>query len=722
LKRAPLKLVFIVVFILCAFCGHSQTAKIDSLHALIPALDGKELAQAYLELSKEYSHANPSETIRYAEEALKIALKNGNKEQECSSYLRLGAAYISKSKFEEAKSYAEKALVLANEIENPEFEVSALNSLAAYYQSRGQYSESIDFFEQALKKVELSGSERDIALVKVNLGSALTALGDRSKGLLYLFDAMKYFSQSDDEISKALIFNNIAVNYHFWKDYNRALEYYEKAYNAYKATDDFVGWIVALNNIGEIYKDKKEYDKSIGYFTKVVDAADTTKASPYYKAYGWIGLAEVYLGKEDFKEAKYYVDLALPVFEKVNMEEAIATSSLILAQISLNHGSLADGLSQVIRCREIAADCGIIDLIHKSYWVESQILNKLGRSKDAYNSMEKYSAMSDTLYSSELAESFSDIRSSMEIATKQGEIEMLQKYNQIKDLKIKRQKSNTLILSLVVLSFFVIFFFMLGYIKSRKRTNDLLTEKNRQIGFQHDELKKVNETKDKFLSIIGHDLRNPIGAFKDVIGQLADFPEMFTDELRQQIINELRDEAESTYFLLDNLLSWAKSQKDVISYRPEKLDISRLVKTNVQLTKRQADAKNIGISSEINGEVWSYADHNMVNLILRNLISNAIKFTEEGGQVTISAKEQTDYWFVTVKDTGIGIEPKDLEQLFDPNAHLSTYGTNHEKGSGLGLLLCREFIEANGGEITVESQKGKGSSFTFSLKKYSDSI
>ncbi|HKJ40502.1 MAG TPA: HAMP domain-containing sensor histidine kinase, partial [Sunxiuqinia sp.] len=226
------------------------------------------------------------------------------------------------------------------------------------------------------------------------------------------------------------------------------------------------------------------------------------------------------------------------------------------------------------------------------------------------------------------------------------------------------------------------------------------------------------QTKDKFLSIIGHDLRNPIGAFKDVVSQLADFPEMFTDELRRQILEELRDEAESTYFLLDNLLLWAKSQQQIVQFKPEKLKLNTVIKNNQILNSRIAESKGVELKSKIKDDVFVYADHNMVDLIVRNLISNALKFTPEKGKVELDMLQVDGFYKVQVKDTGVGIAEEDIPKLFEQNDSISTYGTNNEKGSGLGLILCKEFVEMNGGEIVVESKKGEGSTFTFSLKRY----
>ena len=716
------KLVCLVVFTFCALTNFSQTAKIDSLSALLPQAKGDELINLYLDLAKEYAFVDPSKVIYYGNLALPLALENKDEEQECACYLRIAAGYIFSGNFEKGHEFAQKGIDLATELGDEESLVIGMNILASYHMNLGNYSEALDLFLRSLIKAQELGLEERIATIQLNIGTVLTTKGDRVTGLQYLLDALSYYEKHKDPKVEARILNNVAVNYHYWKDYDRALEFYQKTLEIDESLSDYVGQIIVLNNIGEIFKDKAEYDKAIPYYQEVIQLADSTDMGDYYKAYGWIGLAEVYLRKGEYKQSNYHIGLALAIFEEIKMQEGIATANWLLAQISFNLNYLGQALRQINVCKDIASTCGIIDLEQKAYLIESQIRAKSGDYKGAYESLSHYTLITDTLYNQERTNSFSQARSEMEMTQKQNEIELLMKDNQIKDLRIRKQKSNTLILSVGVMSLFVVFLIMLSYIKSRKKANDLLTDKNRKIGLQHKELLKVNETKDKFMSIIGHDLRNPIGAFKDVIGQLADFPEMFTEELRQQIIKELREEAESTYFLLDNLLSWAKSQKDAVSYKPERLDIPTLVKNNIQLNFRASESKQIRVTTDLKGELQVYADHNMVNLILRNLISNAIKFTENGGLVQVIAKEEAEKVVLSIKDTGVGISEEDVPKIFNSSAHVSTYGTNHEKGSGLGLLLCKEFVETNGGTIRVESKKGQGTTFTVTLKKYSDTI
>ena len=247
----------------------------------------------------------------------------------------------------------------------------------------------------------------------------------------------------------------------------------------------------------------------------------------------------------------------------------------------------------------------------------------------------------------------------------------------------------------------------------------LLLQKNDKIMEQHEELVKLNETKDMFLSIIGHDLRNPIGAFKDTLNQLADYPEMFPDDVRHELIDELRKEAENTYFLLDNMLVWAKNQKDGIQMKQEPLQVAELIENNILLNKRFAENKNIKLSSQTESGLVALADQNMVSLVLRNLLSNAVKFTRQGGEVNVASRAIDPHFVeISVADNGVGIPDEIKGQLFNQHRHTSTYGTNYEKGSGLGLMLCSEFVKQNGGSISVESVVDGGSIFRFTLKRY----
>ena len=678
------------------------------------------LADSYLELSKEYLYISPAKTIEYAQLAVPIITIEGDLSKESYANLLIGTGHLYSGNFEEGRSFTEKGLEVAYQTENLENICIGLNSLAAYHMNIGEYDTSVQLFEDALNAAEEAGMEDRAASARFNLGSILTNKGERTKGLRYLISALDYFEDKEDTKITFRILNNIAVNYHSWGMLDRALSYYQQANELFNDSlfVDEVGKITVLNNIGEIYKDQGKYDEAIQQFNEILVIADSTDVGEYHKAFGWLGLSESYMLSGRLSASRTHANRALAVYERTSMQEGIANAKLVLSQIFLKEKDFYQAIIHCDACLDIAKSAGMQQLMQKSYLVKSQIFEQSQQHELAFKAYKQYAELTDALYEEKHSLELAQLQAEMDLNSKQAEIELLQKNSEIKDLEITRHKNQTRFLIIGIGLLVIVFVLTLIYSSTRKKANELLQLMNKQIYDQHEELKRVNETKDKFLSIIGHDLRNPIGAFKDVISQLADYPEMFSDELRNQILNELRVEAESTYFLLDNLLSWAKNQRSSIKFEPEKVDLYASVNNNVLLNSRFSEGKKIALNTHLNGTQFVYADQNMVNLILRNLISNSIKFTPENGEVMVKTSDHGEFVEVAIADNGVGIPQNDIPRLFEDSNHISTYGTNHEKGSGLGLLLCKEFVDKNGGQIWVDSKVGKGSTFSFTLKKF----
>ena len=230
-------------------------------------------------------------------------------------------------------------------------------------------------------------------------------------------------------------------------------------------------------------------------------------------------------------------------------------------------------------------------------------------------------------------------------------------------------------------------------------------------------LKKLNATKDKFFSIISHDLKNPLGAFLNMSNTLAsDFDEFSNNDIKE-FINNVYKSSKNLVDLLENLLFWSRSQSGTLEFNPMALQVNILTDDIVSHFRMQALKKKISLLSEAPKNSMAYADPNVVTFILRNLISNSIKFTAPGGEVVISYKEYTDYIEIEVSDNGIGIAKEDVNKLFKIDEKFKRPGTNDEEGTGLGLILCKEFIEMSKGTIWVQSQVGQGSVFVFTLPK-----
>jgi PAS domain S-box-containing protein len=229
------------------------------------------------------------------------------------------------------------------------------------------------------------------------------------------------------------------------------------------------------------------------------------------------------------------------------------------------------------------------------------------------------------------------------------------------------------------------------------------------------QLRELNATKDKFFSIIAHDLKSPFHAILGFSGLLKREVHELDIDLIAKYVTLINSSALQTYNLLETLLDWARMQQNAIPFEPKKLLFSNIADSEIGNLQSSADQKNIVFTKDFREEIIVNADEKMISSVLRNLISNAIKFTPKDGNVSIQAVRRTGFVDVSVSDTGIGMTPETIGRLFKIETSFTTRGTGNEKGSGLGLLLCKEFVERHGGEIRAESEPGKGSRFSFTL-------
>jgi two-component system, sensor histidine kinase and response regulator len=251
------------------------------------------------------------------------------------------------------------------------------------------------------------------------------------------------------------------------------------------------------------------------------------------------------------------------------------------------------------------------------------------------------------------------------------------------------------------------------------RQNEELLELNanleKKVEQRTEELRELNATKDKFFSIIAHDLKNPFNTLMGFTELLLDNLEDFSDDKVHEIIGILNETSKQSYALLENLLEWSRTQTGRMEMKLERINIHDLIEENIDLLSNQAGKKKIQLVSKVSADTNAFADANMVRTVIRNLISNAIKYTKENGSITCSSFVKDNKLQIEVADTGLGIKPQNLEKLFRIDLNYSTRGTADESGTGLGLILCREFINRIGGDIWVDSVFGEGSIFKFTL-------
>jgi two-component system sensor histidine kinase/response regulator len=256
----------------------------------------------------------------------------------------------------------------------------------------------------------------------------------------------------------------------------------------------------------------------------------------------------------------------------------------------------------------------------------------------------------------------------------------------------------------------------------RLRNNNILEEKLTQntikIEKQKSELEELNATKDKFFNIIAHDLKNPFNTVIGLSELLVERYDTYDSSKIKEFISQINKFSTNAYNLLEDLLEWAKSQTGRIEIKPSKTDIFEIAVENINLFKATAQEKGVNLVFNVDIGTYAVVDKNMISTVLRNLVSNAIKFTKEGGKVVIESNKIDNFIEVSVLDTGVGIPEGNKKKIFEIDNNISTLGTNDEVGTGLGLIIVREFIEKNGGSIKVDSTEGVGTKFSFTIPAF----
>jgi signal transduction histidine kinase len=353
------------------------------------------------------------------------------------------------------------------------------------------------------------------------------------------------------------------------------------------------------------------------------------------------------------------------------------------------------------------------------------IASSYSRLADSYEALKDYGKalfylrltknLNDTLLNEQKNKAVAEYQAAYNLEKQEKEIVLLQKEN-----TIQKYLQNFLLGSILMLTVAVVA--ILAAYRSKRKINRLLVAKNSQITVQKDELQKLNEqlkevisTKDKFFSIIAHDLKSPFQGLLGYSQILSTEYSTLTEEERITFIQSIEELSQHSFKLLENLLEWSRLQSGKIVFTPENQNLLLELFPTLTLLKQTALNKQITLNYSITNTICAKADKNMLTTIVRNLVSNAIKFTHPGGKIEINAKEVGEFVEISVADTGIGMNSKVLQNLFDIGKSSSTRGTANEEGTGLGLSLCKEMISLNGGKIRVESQIGVGTTFYFTL-------
>jgi signal transduction histidine kinase len=426
-------------------------------------------------------------------------------------------------------------------------------------------------------------------------------------------------------------------------------------------------------------------------------------------AYAYEVKGGIYLEQKKYKWALYWFEQSNLIHNKIDDERGKID---MLNGISKTYlGLKKDSLAMVYANKGFIVAKTISSLEGQKEC--SNTLYKICKRKEDFNNAlfyhELHKKLSDSLTRDDNKKSLSLLKAKLNYE-KQKEL-LIEK----NDKALARQRVIIYSSLAILLILGVIIFIVVRSQKVQKRLNKKLRHKTILIQKREIELNEINKTKNKLFSIIGHDLRGPIGALQELL-RLFSNGDIKKNELNS-FIPKLKADVDNVFFTLNNLLSWGQSQINGSSTKPKNFTITKLVNRNIDLLSEMAYNKSIKMVNHVKDAPIAWADLNQIDIVIRNLLSNALKFTSENGLISISAVENNDSWEIQIKDSGVGMTQDMQSKIFSDYSNITTYGTNNEKGTGLGLSLCKEMVEKNNGKIWVNSKINSGSIFYFTVPK-----
>lgn len=586
-----------------------------------------------------------------------------------------------------ALEFGNKAIQLADSLNLGQKLGRASNNVGVIYlHYLYKPKEAAPYLHKALELALENNDSINIAYAYNNLGDLYYLSGNVPLAHNFADKSMEYCIALNDSVAIAYTHINYGLVYLLENQYEKALDHLFKAISIRKKFDHKLGIASAYQQVGSVYYEMGNYAKAMHFFQL---AYIKNKQIDNKK---WMAFSLDGIGKILYEENKY--DEALSVFkEALNLNEerdhlyGAIDNKLGMALVYSQNNNRRLGEELISETIQDAKKLALPKKLLETYKTFSTFYLNVRDFEAARISLNKYQEIYDSLYSAQQFETLWEVQKSAEINQRLKNSEHELQIKQIEELYF------VIIIILLIVVVFVIFW--------RYRSNKILNEK----------LSKSNEAKDKIFSIISHDLRNPFHTLMGLLDLLKD-KDLSQDE-RKEIINSFDSATRSTYQLLENLLSLSATKRGKIAFYPEKINVASLVDSVISSVAPQLKDKSLSIEKKIN-EFRVTADKKMVEIILRNLITNAIKYSHEGTVIKISSEVNENYC-LSIEDYGIGMNETTREQLFKSEIQNSTYGTAGEKGTGIGLSLCKEFVEKHNGSIKVESEEGKGSKFTFCL-------
>ncbi len=705
--------ILLIALFLLSPCAVGRD-NLDSLRQELKTSKGIDRALILKQLARTYEAIDPEERMKYSREELDLAEKYDIDSLKGHGNLHIGMSFFYFGEPDSSLDYFNKALVYFKKIGDDSRIGAVLNNLGVLAKRAGYYDESIKYMIETIKYKEKSKDSVGLANVFDNLGATLYEIDEYKKAFEYFKTSNKIWLLIGDSLNLMDNYRNLSAatlglalrSFHedvpndkilftiideekadpIVKKYLRETKEYQERFLALaKNVGDSLAMGIAYQHLGSYYSNTGKFRKALDNYEisyELLKKHDRNKRD-FFKSI--INYASVYIRMGNYKKAeKLLTDLLPGVQEKGFFELELDVFS-----------HLKD-----------------INVIY-------------GNFQKAYEYNEVFNILRDSIFSQEKIRYTKELERKYQTEKKEALLQASlakEKALEGKNAALLRER---IFLFIAIGLLAVILAIIAGLFRYKTRMNKVLSEKNSQLAKlneeleeSHRELKEVNDTKDKFFSIIAHDLRNPISSFKQITETISNDYDYFDDDQKKEFFGLMKESSIRLNSLLENLLTWSRSQRGVISAKKAIYKIREITDATLGQLHTQAAAKKIQMINNVPEQTIGLVDPNLTSTIIRNIASNAIKYSPENSKIEVNyIGDSGDFGVLEIRDFGTGMDEKTASELFLLDKGRSCPGTAGEEGTGLGLIICKEFVEKQGGKIWAESEPGKGSSFKFTFKK-----
>lgn len=714
-------IAFIFFFLLLLKQQYAHTW-LDSLKADTELHDTPKLEEIVLK-GKSFLRTDQDSALFYFSEAILFADQSKDKSKakkalRASAFRFKGVTHRQLGNTDQALVFYEKALQDYKSIHSSAGMALIYRNIGNVHFYQSDYPLAIKYYDNALQNFEKAGDKNGMASIYNNLGSIYENQAKYDRAIKKYLEALKIFEALDNKQYQSVAYTNIGVIHYRQGDFEKGISYLEKSLRLKEETNDKRGSGIVLMNLSSFYiglaeqqgsheDQQKYYQKAVDLLKKSLqirkDLEDVYGISLCYNSLG-----EIYSRAGDYTTALNYLRKSLQISQSIGNKRGEVFSLHNMSKMLYEQSRYRESIIKGETALEIAEEIeSVLDQKQVLFYLVKNH-NALNQGNMANEYFNRYETVSSAYFDESKAQSVIEIKTRYQTEKKQQEIELLNQAKALNEIKLQNARKERVYFAIISFSFLALSVMLYYLYAGRKKTNALLATKN-------DELNKLISTKDKFISILAHDLKNPFAAFVSISSSLHLDYDKISDTDKKKFLGKINKSAHQLNSYLKNLLDWAVVQKNTTDVEMQILELHEVVEEVKDSLSGFAEELGLKVENKVPENTKVFANKSYLVAILNNLISNALKFSDKEKPIQVGVRFLNGHTEVNILDYGVGIAPGDIPKLFRIDVNTKSIYAPKGKGSGMGLILCKELVERLNGKIEAESEPGKGSKFIFTL-------